>query len=333
MSMRNVRRGTWVAVLVMGALLIAACGGNGDDDGLDSSRTPSVTVTASVPAGPTPTATPITEFKVAFINLHSPLPVGGNPVAAETMAARIQQIGAEIQRLDPDLIAFNEASITGAGSAIDLLFAELKLEYAYSRANPGFGLENSDAAPQIQANGFEEGELLFSKHAILGYERLWLSPRSSELGEGRIALHARIKAPSPLGEINVFVTHLTGGGEAIRHAQATDLVAQIEARRGDRPTLLIGDMGDSAASPTYEIFRAAGYADPAWEASLTTCCRESVIGPQPELTTRPDCILSLGFGDGAVQLFAQTPVTLQDGRELYASDHNGLFAVFPVGGG
>jgi endonuclease/exonuclease/phosphatase family metal-dependent hydrolase len=331
--MRNVGRSAWLALLVIGALLVAACGGDGDDDDTDRSRTPSVTVTASVPSGPTPTATPISEFKVAFINLHSPLPVGGNPVAAETMGARIQLLAAEIQRLDPDLIAFNEASITGAGDAVDQLLAALKLELAYMRANPGFGLDNADAAPVVDASGFEEGELIFSKHPILEYNRLWLSPRTSELGEGRIALHARIKAPSPLGEINVFLTHLTGGGEAIRQAQAADLVTQIEGLRGDRPTLLIGDMGDPAGSMTYQTFQAAGYADPAWDGSLTTCCRESVIGPQPELVTRPDCILSLGFGDGAVQLFAHAPVTRDDGTELYASDHNGLFAVFPVDDG
>lgn len=331
MSMRN--SGRWVLSLVLGALLVASCGGDGDNNDIDRSGTPTVVATASIPSGPTPTTTPISEFKVAFINLYSPLTVGDNQVAAETLGARIQQLSAEIQRLDPDLIAFNEASITGAGDAIDRLVTELKLEWAYMRANPGFGLDNADAAPIVDASEFEEGELLFSKHPILEFERLWLSPRTTELGEGRIALHVRVKAPSPLGEISVFVTHLTGGSEAIRQAQAADLVARAEVEREGRPTLLIGDMGDPVESATYEIFRAAGYSDPAWGGTLATCCRESVIGPQPDLTTRPDCILSLGFGDGAVQLFAQTPVTLQDGRELYASDHNGLFAVFPVGDG
>ncbi|MEX0782466.1 MAG: endonuclease/exonuclease/phosphatase family protein [Dehalococcoidia bacterium] len=327
------RRWVLLAGLVAVALLAVACGGDADDDDIDRSTTPSTTATTDLPGGPTPTPTSISEFKVAFINLYSPLTLGNNEIAAETLTPRIQQLAAEIKRLDPDLIAFNEASVTGAGNAIELLVAELKLDWAYMRANPGFGLENADAEPVVKASGFEEGELLFSKYAILEYERIPLNPRSSELGEGRIALYARIKAPAPLGEINVFVTHLTGGGEVIRQAQAGDLVKRIDERRGDRPTLLIGDMGDPVESATYDLFRAAGYSDPAWGGSLATCCRETVVGTQPDLTVRPDCIMSLRFPTGSVQLFAQHPVTLPDGSQLYASDHNGLFAVFPVGGG
>jgi hypothetical protein len=86
-------------------------------------------------------------------------------------------------------------------------------------------------------------------------------------------------------------------------------------------------------STTYEVFRQAGFMDPAWEQPLSTCCRSSVVGDQPELTTRPDCIMALGFASGTVQLFAQSPVSQPDGTKLYASDHNGLFAVFSLEGG
>ncbi|MGH2611187.1 MAG: hypothetical protein ACRDHF_19065, partial [Tepidiformaceae bacterium] len=173
-------------------------------------------------------------------------------------------------------------------------------------------------------------EVLFSRYKILRFERILLNPLSSELGEGRIALHAVIEAPEPLGEFNVFLTHLTGGGEVIRTAQAADLVKQMGDRSADRPTLLVGDLGDPVESTTYEVFRQAGFIDPAWEQPLSTCCRTSVVGDQPDLTTRPDCIMALGFAAGSIQLFAQHPVTEQDGTKLYPSDHNGLFAVFSL---
>ena len=69
---------------------------------------------------------------------------------------------------------------------------------------------------------------------------------------------------------------------------------------------------------------------PAWERPLPTCCRTNVVGAQPELTSRSDCIMALGFGEASVQLFAHHPVTGDDGTQLYASDHNGLLAVFSI---
>jgi endonuclease/exonuclease/phosphatase family metal-dependent hydrolase len=140
-----------------------------------------------------------------------------------------------------------------------------------------------------------------------------------------------VKAPAPLGEVDVYVTHLTGGGEATRQAQAADVVQKIKDRDSGRPTLLIGDMTDPADSATYKVFRDAGFTDAAGEQDLPTCCRKSVVGDQPPATTRPDSILAKGFGKGVDQLFAQDPIAQPDMTKLYASDHNGLFAVFTLG--
>jgi endonuclease/exonuclease/phosphatase family metal-dependent hydrolase len=320
--------------LVALGLLLSACGDDGDDDDSETSPSPSVTTTLALPTASGTTETPITALKVAFINLYSPLTIDRtDQVAGETFDSRLTQVVEEVRRLAPDVVAFNEASVTQHGNAIEWLQAQLDMEFAWGPANPGFGLDRPAAEEEAARQGWQEGELLFSRYPILHFERLVLNPLSSELGEGRIALHAIIKAPEPLGEFNVFLTHLTGGGPEIRAAQAADLIEKIDDLRSDRPTLLVGDMGDPVESATYEAFRQAGFTDPAWERPLPTCCRTSVLGAQPELTTRPDCIMALGFGAGSAQLFADHPVTGSDGTQLYASDHNGLLAVFSLEGG
>ena len=325
---------SWLPLL-MAAFVLVACGGDSDDDG---ARTPVTTVAATSTAlAPSASGTPapIREFKVAFINLYSPLTVDGSPIAGQTFEARLEILIEEMRRFNPDLIAFNEASRTGYGDAIERLVSELKMEFYYVRANPwpaGKSKEQSDEiAKQV---GYEEGEIIFSRYPILDSDPpIALNPLSSETGERRVLLHAVIKAPAPLHEVDVYVTHLTGGGERIREAQAADIVEQIKKTQKDRPALLIGDMGDPVGSPTYKVFSDAGFKDPGWEDDLATCCRATVIGEQKPLTARPDCIMGQGFPSGSVQIFAQHAVTRSDGTKLYASDHNGLFAVFSLDGG
>lgn len=321
--------------LVVATLLVAACGGDADDGGTTTPvRSVTTTSTVSVPS-PSGTPAPISEFKVAFINLFSPLTVDGSPIAGETFEARLGILIDEMRRFNPDLIAFNEASVTTYGDAIERLVSELKMEFYYTRANPwpaGKSKEQSDEiARQV---GYEEGEIIFSRYPILAADPpIALSPLSSETGERRVLLHAVVKAPAPLNEFDVYVTHLTGGGEQIRQAQAADVVQQIKKTQKERPAILIGDMGDPVGSPTYKVFSDAGFTDPGWQDTLPTCCRTTVVGEQKPLTTRPDCIMGQGFASGSVQVFGQHPVTRSDGTKLYASDHNGLFAVFSLEGG
>ncbi len=333
MSMSN---GRFIGLgLVVAAMLVAACGGDADDD---VARTPVVAVTpASTVLAPSASGTPvpITEFKVAFINLHSPLTVDGSPIAGDTFEARLGILIEEMRRFKPDLIAFNEASVTTYGNTIERLVSELKMEFYYARANPWPAGKSREQSDEIAKQfGHEEGELIFSRYPILVSDPpIALSPLSSESGERRVLLHAVVKAPAPLNELDVYVTHLTGGGERIRESQAADVVQHIKKTQKDRPAILIGDMGDPVGSPTYKVFSDAGFSDPGWQDDLPTCCRTTVVGEQKALTTRPDSIMAQSFSSGSMQVFGQHPITRSDGTKLYASDHNGLFAVFSLDGG
>jgi endonuclease/exonuclease/phosphatase family metal-dependent hydrolase len=315
------------------ALVAAACGG--DDD---------ITImhpATSTPAPPVETPTPDaaaapTEFRVAYITLMSPISLDAtNTTASDTFEARLTIVIDELKEFKPDLVAFSEATKTDAhGSVEDRLVKELKLESVYIAAKPWYvGLtkdQNAEIAKQV---GFQEGELVLvrsDRFPVLGYEKMWLNPRTSE-AEGPGAIHLKIKGPPAVGDFDVFVSHLTGVDARIRAQQATSFAQFIKAKKGSGPTIALGDFGDPAGSATQQAFMDIGLSDVLDQSGLQTCCRETVTGEQPPVTTRTDYILASQWMPSALGLFAAEAKQQDGGTQLYASDHNGVTAVFPIG--
>ena len=179
----------------------------------------------------------------------------------------------------------------------------------------------------------EEGELILSRYPILRYERKALNPRTSENGEGRAALHVIVKGPGALGEIDVYITHLTGGDEKLRTAQTADFIAFIGATRGKGSLIVFGDLNDQPGGAVQKAFLAGGLVDVAAAAGkpLLTCCREAVTGEQPPLQSRTDYIFATGnWNLQSVDVFATLPRKRADGTLVYASDHDGLEATFSI---
>jgi len=266
-----------------------------------------------------------------MINLMSPVPVdANNPTAGDTFDARIDILVEELKAFKPDLVGFNEATWTAAhGAAVDRLAKGLKMEWQYSRSNPWFPGQTKETSDEVAKQvGLDEGDCILSRYPILRAERKALNPRTSET-EGRAALHVVIKGPGQMGEVDVYITHLTGGGETVRKAQAADFLGFVKATRGKGPLLAMGDMGEPVGSATYRLYEEAGLGDLV-SPELTTCCRESVIGQQPKPATRTDYLLSDNWKPTATGLLADSPKKRLDGAWLYASDHNGLTATFSV---
>ncbi|MCC6960881.1 MAG: hypothetical protein IT301_13635 [Dehalococcoidia bacterium] len=315
------------------AVLPAACGG--DDD-----------VTVQRPATSTPlppTATPTedltqtpTEFRVAMINLMSPISLDTTKTtASDTFEARLALVIDQLKEFKPDLVAFSEATKTAShGSVEDRLVKELKLESIYLTAKPWYiGLSKDQNAEIARQVGFQEGELVLvrsDRFPILGYEKMWLNPRTSE-AEGPGVIHLKVKGPAGVGEIDVFVSHLTGADSKVRAQQAASFAQFIKAQKGAGRTLVLGDFGDPAGTPTQQAFLDIGLNDVLEESGLQTCCRESVVGEQPPLNARVDYLLTSQWMPSALGLFADQPGKLDDGQSLWASDHNGVTAIFPIG--
>jgi len=315
-------------------LLLVACGDGGaggpyfEATGTPATSTPATSVTAE----PTPEPT---EFRVAFINLMSPIALDEtNTVATDTFDQRLDMVIEELKAFKPDLVGFNEVTQTRlTSSAADKLIEALKMEPAFVRANPWFPgqskEQNEDAWKQF---GFQEGELILVKSdrfPLLYSERTWLNPRTSEF-EGRAALHVRVKGPGQLGEIDVFITHLTGGDVRLRTQQASSFAQFITSKKGGGPTIVLGDLSDVPGSATQQVLLDLGLVDVFASAELTTCCRETIVGEQPAMSTRTDHFLTSNWLPSMSATFADKPRELQDGTLLYASDHNGLLAVLPI---
>ncbi len=315
-----------------------SCGGENGGDFPQSTPGPQAadTTTTPEPRDPIPVAT---ELRVAYINLLSPIATdSNNTLPGETFAQRLDALIEELKVFKPDIVGFSEVFWKAKlGSARTILVDGLKMEPQYARANPwilGQSKEESDQTSKLY--GFEEGELLLVRHPLTFIEaKRWpLNPRNSE-SEGRACLHAVVQAPDPLGRIDVYLTHLTSDNEKIRQAQAADVVTVIQKTRSLGPTIILGDFNDTPDSATIRPVTAAGFKDiavvAAGDPGFPTCCRETVLGEQPPLTARTDFILTDRLGwHPTVSLFAHEPKKRADGTYLYASDHNGLKAVFPL---
>ncbi len=316
------------------ALLAAACGAGGDDTELTRVITPAASPSPTDPAFTYEgqATQPITEFRVAQINMMSPVSIDSTDnSASETYDQRLDMLIEQLKAFKPDVVVLNEWTNTKAhGNPAARLGKELKMEYQWVRANPWFpgqSKEQNDAiADQI---GFQEGELILSRHRILRAEPRWLNPRTSET-EGRAVLHVVLQAPAPLGEVDVYVTHLTGGGEKVRAAQSVSVAADIKETRGKGPLLLMGDFGDVPGSATIQPLAEAGLVDLIGDAPIVTCCRDEIVGELPPVTTRTSYLFGIGWLGPQLSLFGDKPKGRADGSLLYMSDHNGIFAAFPV---
>ncbi len=324
-----------IVLMVVTAVFAAACGGDGGatpGETPDSSPNP---MGSTVPDGgywQSPAAATPTEFRVAMINLMSPVPVdANNPTAGDTFDARIDILIEELKAFKPDLVGFNEATWTAAhGAAVDRLAKGLKMEWQYARSNPWFPGQTKETSDQVARQiGLDEGDCILSRYPILRAERKPLNPRTSET-EGRAALHVVVKGPGQLGDIDVYITHLTGGGETVRKAQTSAFLEFISATRGNGPLLVMGDMSEPVGSATYQLYEDNGLEDLASSPALTTCCRESVIGQQPPPAVRTDYLMSDNWKPTTTGLIADSPRERENGELLYASDHNGLTATFPL---
>lgn len=325
-----------LAILV--ALFAVACGGGEPTErrAIPQSPTPGASVSPTTVATLPPD--PPTELRVAFINLAAPLPLDpADPVLDDTYDERIAEIVTELKAFDPDIVGFNEASATKAhGNVRATLVKELNMEFVYARANPWFPGQTKEQSDELAKQvGFEEGELILVKsdrYPIVKVEPLdqGLSPRTSESGERRTALHVVIKGPEAVGDIDIYITHLTGGGERVREAQASNLMDWVDDTRGTGPAILMGDMSDTAGSATFAVYTAAGFEDVAPEEGFATCCRLGVLGDQEPPTVRTDVIMTDGWEPLQVALWGDEAKPRPDGTPLYPSDHNGLMATFSV---
>ncbi|MGE0601675.1 MAG: endonuclease/exonuclease/phosphatase family protein [Dehalococcoidia bacterium] len=326
----------WLAlatVAITAAALAAACGG--DDGGIEIIPPPGSPTPTATPTIPTePTVEP-TQLRIAYINLMSPLTLNAtNTVPSDTMEFRLQMVIDQLKEFKPDVVAFSEVTDTPEhGRVKSLLAKELLMQPFYVRAKPWYaGTTQEQADEIIKSAGFEEGELILvngTRFPNPEGEQRWLNPRTND-GEAAAALWIRLNGPASIGSIDVFVTHLTGVDANSRAQQAQDFAHFYADKHGEGQAFVLGDMGDPPGSATQKVFLDLGLFDLFADSGLTTCCRETVVGQQPAPATRTDYMFSTGWAPVELALFADQPKQQEGGQLIYASDHNGIRAVFPI---
>jgi len=330
-----------LAILAVFSILAASCGDDDDDDTGVRHATPETPTALSSSPTPTPlAATPgPTEFKVAFINLHSPLFLDvGSDIAASTFDERLQLIIEELRSFDPDVVGFNEWFWTPDFTDVAAtLGRELAMVPCWQRANPWYPGQTREESQQTALDvGFEEGELVLVRNTYAPdrpCERYVLQPLSTEAGESRIGMHWVIQGPAAFGgegKIDIFITHLKGGSDTIRAEQAEDFASWVAAQRGSGPSIVFAGQDDPASASNYDAYRAIGLRDVLPGDDVFTCCRASIVGEQAPMTARNDYLMYDRMQPISADLLGVDPRPLAGGSFVYASDHLGIKAVFRV---
>lgn len=332
----SMKRWAIAAVVALAAGVLAASCGSGPSQGSPFPPTPSPSPSPTQPpVTPEPTPEP-TEFRVAYINLMSPLTIDEtDTVPGDTYETRLQLIIAELKAFNPDAVGFSEATRTDDyGDTVARLATELRMQPQAVHVNPFFeGASDERLKELAEEFGWQENELILvrgDRFPDLGATYKWLVPRTS-LAEARRALHVKVKGPGETGEIDLFITHLTDGGDELRGAQAQAFANFIVAQRSFNPAVVMADLNDGPESPGYEALRSIGLSDPFEGTDVLTCCRVSVKGAQEPFTERSSYIFAWAWSPLETGTFGNTGATSTDGTVVYPSDHLGLWAVFPLG--
>jgi len=229
---------------------------------------------------------------------------------------RLEIIGNEIIRLDADIILLQEVPWTlKTGNAAIFLSELTGMNYIYLRANGN-----------RWAIGFEEGEAILSRYPLQSPHHYELQPQAG-LFEHRIVLNAT--AITELGEIGLYVTHLTNGDPDINFGQSESL-GNIVGNNEELFSIIAGDF--NAVPETNQIQRlgstwidAYSYINPLLEGY--TCCINN-INTNGDIPSKRIDYIFLAPGSttlnvvSAERVFSH-PFQIENGW-LWASDHIGL---------
>ena len=235
----------------------------------------------------------------------------------EDLAARLDVFVDQVQALDADIILLQEVPWNrSVRSAARYLAERLGMNYLYYRANGN-----------RQAIFFEEGEAILSRFPLKSPVYLELRPRAGFF-EQRVVLGADVE--THIGDISVFVTHLTHGEPGANFGQVDALLNEVQAH-GLLPKVIAGDFNASPNSSQVSKLSRSWidvYRDVNPEKDGFTCCIDDLHDPNQGLDKRIDYVFL--EGDAAdkydvldAQLVFDRPARLDDGW-LWVSDHVGL---------
>jgi endonuclease/exonuclease/phosphatase family metal-dependent hydrolase len=236
----------------------------------------------------------------------------------------------ELKRLQPDIIALQEASDSRKHGNVPQQIADaLGYQMVFAPATERvFGLGFIDRLI-LSAVGFKEGPAILSRHPIIASE-IYDLPRCQRKLDPRILLRAEIETPG--GPTQVFSAH-TSKGDDCQLQRVGELVRE---HRGTGRAILMGDLNTGEQSPVLtewqkesgfiDVFRVANPGVPGgtvWQ---------NIQVEWPTADRRVDFIFLLyGNTNGSSvvrssRLVFDQPGRLPNGDALWPSDHRGVLA-------
>lgn len=246
------------------------------------------------------------------------------------LEARLEMTIQELRRLQPDIIAFQEASESRQHGNVPQRIAEaLGYQMVFAPATERiFGLSLIDKLITTTI-GFKEGSAILSRYPITTSE-VYDLPRCQRRLDPRILLRAEIIAPD--GPVQVFSAHTAKGDDC----QLERVGEVFRDYRGTGRAILMGDLNAGEESPVLtrwqkesgfiDVFRAA---NPGLSGGTVW---QNIYVDWPTTDRRVDFIfLSDGETGTSPIVHSSTlafdqPGRLPNGDALWPSDHRGVVA-------
>jgi endonuclease/exonuclease/phosphatase family metal-dependent hydrolase len=238
------------------------------------------------------------------------------------LAERVEIIIDELQKLDPDIILLQEVPWTiKTGNVADYIATQLAMNHVYFRANGN-----------RWAIGFEEGEAILSRFPLKNVRFRELYPKAG-LFENRVVLH--VISTTSIGEIGIYVTHLTNGDEIVNLKQSESL-AKFVILDNIAFAIIAGDFNAKPGSTQIQAISSIWvdtFLQVEHENDGFTCCNDNLYQRHSNPNKRIDYLFYSSSGvepyvESSKQVFSQS-FRVDDGW-LWASDHLGLEVVFKV---
>ncbi len=246
------------------------------------------------------------------------------------LGKRLEMTIQELRRLQPDIIALQEASDSRKHGNIPQRIAEtLGYQLVFAPATERiFGLSLIDKLITA-AIGFKEGPAILSRYPISASE-VYDLPRCQSRLDPRILLRAEIAAPD--GPVQIFSAHTTKGDDC----QLQRIGELFRDHQGTGRAILMGDLNAGEQSPVLmgwqkepgliDVFRAA---NPGVSGGTVW---QNIYVDWPTTDRRVDFIFVLNEGtESSPVVHSSTlafdqPGRLPNGDTLWPSDHRGVVA-------
>lgn len=236
----------------------------------------------------------------------------------------------ELKRLQPDIIALQEASVSRRHGNVPQQIADaLGYQMVFEPATQHiFGIGFLDRLI-TSVIGFKEGLAILSRYPIIASE-IYDLPRCQQRLDPRILLRAEIKAAD--GSIQVFSAHTSKGddcqlqrvGELVREHRGTGrAILMGDLNTGEQSPVLIGWLKDPGFVDVFRVANPGVSGGTVWQ---------NIDVEWPTADRRVDFIFLLNGEAGtspvvhSSHLAFDQPGHLPNGDALWPSDHRGVLA-------